>query len=649
MGMVGRWATLMALAVGYGSAADPVSEVDLRDDPVDGLYTRYFGATGNGSFGVPVTGGWDCDGDGRADVAMASPDATVSTEGAIRPRAGEVTLVFGDGTIGGTLNTDGFDERFLVIGGAAANEVTGAEIWIDDVDGDGLGDLLIGRQNFSPRFRPGAGALTILFGGAHLRQYAATEMLLDLADPPELIPMLHIVGASNYDRLGIWMRTGDVTGDGIADIAVGADEVDSPSEGNRGAVYLIRGGDHLRDAEDADLASFGATSLEGHVLRIDPPAGSAQHHFGATVQVAHLDGNARAEILVAATLDRAGAAMRLPGAPAGTQQAQGGAPRGRAYIVWDALIPDEEWDAGLVVSLARNQENLTWIDGTGFNIRFGEELAGGGDYDGDGAPDVFFGDFRANVNGLSSGVGFVLFDAESLRGELINLVQPPATLKWTSIFGPGVNAFSSDSAAQADFNGDGLQDLLICNPHDNPHGRFSAGSAHVLFGQEGAWPATIRLEEGELPEPGLLRIAQISGARGNAAGDLGDTIGYSVAAGDVNGDGVPDVIINEMLGNGVGTGKIDVGNLVVVAGDALLRIETPEPAEIVRITASGRQVRVRIQTRNGENYQLERSQEGETWAERGDAVTGNGAERDLVDMRPAASDTLLYRVKNRFD
>jgi hypothetical protein len=130
---------------------------------------------------------------------------------------------------------------------------------------------------------------------------------------------------------------------------------------------------------------------------------------------------------------------------------------------------------------------------------------------------------------------------------------------------------------------------------------------------------------------------------------LGDTIGYSVAAGDVNGDGTSDVLINEMLGNGVGEDKLDVGNLVVLSGDQVLRILTPLPAEIVSFTVGDRQVRVRIQTRNGEAYQLERSELGDDWDERGSPVSGNGMERDLVDMRPANADTLLYRVKSTIE
>ncbi|NIP92498.1 MAG: hypothetical protein GWO24_03115, partial [Akkermansiaceae bacterium] len=147
------------------------------------------------------------------------------------------------------------------------------------------------------------------------------------------------------------MRTGDITGDGIADILVGADEADGAGEGvahNQGAAFVIRGGPHLLNApEIVDLADFGQAafpaSMKGHVAWIDPPAGSAGDHFGGTVQVGDLDGNRRAEVMVAATLNRAGAGVRLPGAPSGTGRSSGGSPDGTLYIVWDENFPPGPW------------------------------------------------------------------------------------------------------------------------------------------------------------------------------------------------------------------------------------------------------------------------------------------------------------------
>ena len=96
--------------------------------------------------------------------------------------------------------------------------------------------------------RRGAGALTILVGSPGWKTHAAGLTPLDLASPPAGLQLITFVGPSAWDRLGIWMRSGDITGDGIADLAVGADEVDANGKSvthNQGAVFVIRGGPHL--------------------------------------------------------------------------------------------------------------------------------------------------------------------------------------------------------------------------------------------------------------------------------------------------------------------------------------------------------------------------------------------------------------------
>ncbi len=250
-----RWPVVWFMIGCLGACvwAQAQTTVDLAqlNPEVDDLL-RVYGSVGSGSFGVPVTGGFDCDGDGFQDMAMSSMVASPLA----RDRAGEVYLIFGNGMIGGTRDTAGMAPDILKIFGAAPHEITGAEIWMDDVTGDGLGDLLIGRQNYSPDpDRIGAGALTLIVGSPALREYAATLQPLDLQSPPANLTIITFVGAQRFGRLGIWMRTGDVTGDvttdidgniipaAIADIVVAADQATvNLGQAHNGRVYIIRGG-----------------------------------------------------------------------------------------------------------------------------------------------------------------------------------------------------------------------------------------------------------------------------------------------------------------------------------------------------------------------------------------------------------------------
>jgi hypothetical protein len=57
---------------------------------------------------------------------------------------------------GSAIETSIFHTGILRFSGEAINEITGAEIWMDDVTGDGLGDVIIGRQNYTPAVGPTA-------------------------------------------------------------------------------------------------------------------------------------------------------------------------------------------------------------------------------------------------------------------------------------------------------------------------------------------------------------------------------------------------------------------------------------------------------------------------------------------------------------
>ena len=545
--------------------------VDIRSlDPGRDELIRVYGSVGQGNLGLPVAGPGDVDGDGYPDLGVAFMLASPLG----RSGAGEVNLVFGKGHIGWSVDTSQSQASFLRIAGDVQREAAGNEIWIDDVTGDGIADLLIGRQNFSPggAGRIGAGALTVLVGGPEVRAFAAQLEFLDLRNPPEELTLFTIVGRDLGDRMGIWMRTGDVDGDGIADILVAADQEDEPAESvsfNSRAVYVIRGGDHLNSSRQIELDD---PVLEGHIRRIVPPAGSQGYHTGATCLIADLDGNGRGEVLAAAALNRGGASINPAGAT--TARARGGSADGTVYIAWDDNFPPQAWDADDFdfSNLPGTHSIIDGEEGFNGNVIFGEELVGGLDFDGDGVNDLFVGDFGAAG---FIGVGYVLYNAPALKSQEVRLDALPKGMRLTSIRGTGPGAISSDTAAVGDFDGDGLGDLAVGSPHADPQGRNSAGAVHVLFGQEGGWPEFIDTAPGQLPGPEVIRITEVHGARGSGPGDRGDTLCYSASAGDLDGDGLTDFITNEMTGNGIGEQTEDVGNLVVVSGQLISSTAPP--------------------------------------------------------------------------
>lgn len=542
------------------ATAQPPFVLDLAEVTTEEtIAERVHGSTGTGVFGIPVAAGPDVDGDGLADLAVAFMTTTVEGEAL----AGGVALVFGKGRIGGTFDTAGSTPRILRILGDGRRETTGNEIWMDDVTGDGLGDLVICRQNLSLPGRIGAGALTVVPGGPDLRSRALALENLDLAAPEA--PAFTMIGRQELGRFCVWVRTGDVDGDGVADLVVGADQESSPEESHHGATYVIRGGPHLAGPGTVDLAEPDA--LVGSLTRVTPPPGAEDFHFGATCQATDLDGDGRAEVLAAAALNRAGASLRPDGGPAA--HGRGGSPEGTVYILWGETWA-ADWPAEIAIAQAP-PETVTIIDGGAENRIFGEEIAPAGDFDGDARADLFVADFLADVpDRPSAGDGRVFFDAARLRGRVFDLDAIPEDLATTRILGVETGSIAGDTAAAGDVTRDGLDDLLFATPHANPGGRELAGTVHLVLGRSGGWPAVVDTAPGELPPDDQIRVIEIRGAKGRSAvNGQGDILAYSAVIADLDGDRAADLVINEMTGDGLAPGALDVGNLLVIRATSL--------------------------------------------------------------------------------
>ena len=94
----------------------------------------------------------------------------------------------------------------------------------------------------------------------------------------------------------------------------------------------------------------------------------------------------------------------------------------------------------------------------------------------------------------------------------------------------------------------------------SPGGRSQAGIIHIAHGQSGPFPDRVDLRVGQQPDPSEIRLTEIYGAK------VDDVLCYSAASGDHDGDGLDDLIVNEMLGDGVAPNAVNVGNLIVISG-----------------------------------------------------------------------------------
>lgn len=166
------------------------------------------------------------------------------------------------------------------------------------------------------------------------------------------------------------------------------------------------------------------------------------------------------------------------------------------------------------------------------NDQSGWSVSGAGDVNGDGLADVVIGAPRADGNDYQSTVGesYVVFGKAS--GTLTQLSDVIAGTGGFVINGDDAFGYSGWSVSGAgDVNGDGLDDIIIGAPRaDTTY--YHTGESYVVFGKANGTPVNIS--------------DVMAGSGGFAINGISqwDRSGWTVsAAGDVNGDGLADIVI----------------------------------------------------------------------------------------------------------
>jgi len=113
--------------------------------------------------------------------------------------------------------------------------------------------------------------------------------------------------------------------------------------------------------------------------------------------------------------------------------------------------------------------------------------------------------------------------------------------------GAAANDFSGTAVSAADdFNGEGIDDLIIGAPEADPNGS-SSGRSYVVFGSDSG-----------LPDP--FELSSLNGSNGfviNGEAARDNAVRSVSAAGDINGDGVDDLTIGARYAdpNGSSSGR----------------------------------------------------------------------------------------------
>jgi hypothetical protein len=393
--------------------------------------------------------GADFNGDGYADLAVGVPDEdvdAVADAGAVNVIYGSSAGLLGTGHLQWTQDSTGIADS------AETGDHFGAAVAVGDVNGDGVSDLIVGVPDEDVGAVVDAGAVHVLLGGPGGVDPTDSQLwhqnVAGIAD---------IVEAG--DRFGAALAAADHSGDGRADVTIGAPTEDVGSITDAGAVHLLRG------------AAGGLTATGSQLWHQNSPgiADSAENgdRFGATLAAGDLGGSGQADLAVGAPAENIGAI-----ADAGAVQVLLG---GASALT---ATGSQFW----------HQNSAGVADVAEPGDEFGDSLAVG-NVGGSSIDDLAIGADREDLGAVSdAGVVHLLPGATS---------GPTATssqLWHQDVAGIADAAENGDRFGQAlaigNFGGDLRNELAVGVPHEAVGAVADAGAVHVLPGTASFLSAT---------------------------------------------------------------------------------------------------------------------------------------------------------------
>ncbi len=401
-------------------------------------------------------------------------------------------------------------------------------IAVADFNDDGFQDILVGAANAD---RPESGSDTADNGVAYViygkKPFPKSIDLKSFTNADVVI-----IGTDFGDHLGTSVAAGDVNGDGIADMILGAPDADGPlnQDSETGEIYVVFGGTNLPDEFDL-LYMPAPVTLVGQV---------ALGGFGNSLAAVDLNGDGIKDIVV--------------GQPNGNGPG-GSRPDGGSVFVYFGSqnlispIPDIGFKAPDMTIYGQKAGDML-----GYSLT-------GGDFNGDGLSDLVMGAPMADgalEKKPDAGEVYILSGSHELPG-LVDLAGSTTTGTGSlQVIGGDEGDRLGTSVGAGNANQDAYDDLLIGAPMaSGPNNiRGFSGEAYLILGQENLPPVIDIDENGDI-------AVKVFGANPL------DGLGSAVAINDTDGDGFAELVISASNARGGDQDKAGAGAVYVIKGRGL--------------------------------------------------------------------------------
>ncbi|MBX3598874.1 MAG: FG-GAP repeat protein, partial [Rhizobiaceae bacterium] len=465
--------------------------------------------------GYSVAGVGDINSDGIDDFAVSAPKAGAG--------AGSVYFIYGGQSLGWSYlgkqaifpnsmkATVGFILQDGVGGTSEIGDGTTLPVNIGDINGDGLADFAVSAPG-SDYLASNSGEVFVLFGKTNGYGTVDSQGVARLAT--NLINEnvgFTIVSRTSGSYLENIVGVGDQNNDGISDFLVSSYQYTSDGVIAAGRVWMVYGttswgglADPYTGRTTLDIANV--TGTRGFVLTSGKAVTEGVGH--SISNVGDVNGDGKTDFMIADNTS-SGASVLVYG---------------------KANTAAFDWSAPTVGS-------QTKFLGSGTEYA-GVRVSSAGDVNGDGISDFIVGAYYAGSSPSGAGAAYVLFGgAHWSTKATFNLGDITATTGF-KIVGSTYSGYLGWSVSSAgDFNGDGIDDIIVGARGEDSN----RGNAWLIYGTASGFGT------GTLP---TLTVATMPASKGFAirGEQSGDGFGYSVsAAGDVNGDGLDDLIVGAPL------------------------------------------------------------------------------------------------------